>query len=142
MLILSLIYVVVFVVLFFFSSRRRHTRCALVTGVQTCALPICREQGDIVGPVGEADMPVHLGYALQQVGKGIPAERERGGKADRRPQRIAPAERPAERQDTGFVDPPFHSSAGDGGQRDDQTAERLVWKECVRTVGNPLWTVY
>src|SRR3546814_10835441 len=26
--------------LFFFSSRRRHTRCALVTGVQTCALPI------------------------------------------------------------------------------------------------------
>src|SRR3546814_1961903 len=34
-----------FVVLFFFfSSRRRHTRCALVTGVQTCALPICRTE--------------------------------------------------------------------------------------------------
>src|SRR3546814_4308578 len=31
-------YVLLFV--FFFSSRRRHTRCALVTGVQTCALPI------------------------------------------------------------------------------------------------------
>src|SRR3546814_7240736 len=31
-------YLCVFV--FFFSSRRRHTRCALVTGVQTCALPI------------------------------------------------------------------------------------------------------
>src|SRR3546814_12799906 len=29
---------------FFFSSRRRHTRCALVTGVQTCALPICRNR--------------------------------------------------------------------------------------------------
>src|SRR3546814_2838076 len=28
---------------FFFSSRRRHTRCALVTGVQTCALPILRQ---------------------------------------------------------------------------------------------------
>src|SRR3546814_6867407 len=27
--------------MFFFSSRRRHTSCALVTGVQTCALPIC-----------------------------------------------------------------------------------------------------
>ena len=27
-------------VIFFFSSRRRHTRCADVTGVQTCALPI------------------------------------------------------------------------------------------------------
>src|SRR3546814_1253227 len=30
-----------FLFIFFFSSRRRHTRCALVTGVQTCALPIC-----------------------------------------------------------------------------------------------------
>src|SRR3546814_14901835 len=29
---------------FFFSSRRRHTRCALVTGVQTCALPIFDSQ--------------------------------------------------------------------------------------------------
>src|SRR3546814_14598217 len=27
--------------MFFFASRIRHTRCALVTGVQTCALPIC-----------------------------------------------------------------------------------------------------
>src|SRR3546814_6173347 len=31
---------------FFFASRRRHTRCALVTGVRTCALPICRAVGD------------------------------------------------------------------------------------------------
>src|SRR3546814_11957676 len=30
----------IFYLFFFFSSRRRHTRCALVTGVQTCALPI------------------------------------------------------------------------------------------------------
>src|SRR3546814_6369535 len=29
--------------MFFVSSRRRQTRCALVTGVQTCALPICRK---------------------------------------------------------------------------------------------------
>src|SRR3546814_7774236 len=33
---------ILFRVFFFFSSRRRHTRCALVTGVQTCALPILR----------------------------------------------------------------------------------------------------
>src|SRR3546814_3685039 len=34
----------------FFSSRRQQTRCALVTGVQTCALPICdREYRDITG---------------------------------------------------------------------------------------------
>src|SRR3546814_9982328 len=32
--------VCIFIFFFFFSSRRRHTRCALVTGVQTCALPI------------------------------------------------------------------------------------------------------
>src|SRR3546814_6301094 len=36
-----LLYVFVICCFFFFSSRRRHTRCALVTGVQTCALPIC-----------------------------------------------------------------------------------------------------
>src|SRR3546814_10316178 len=34
-------------VLFFFSSIRRHTRCALVTGVQTCALPICFLLGEL-----------------------------------------------------------------------------------------------
>src|SRR3546814_342133 len=32
---------------FFFSSRRRHTRCALVTGVQTCALPISFTSQDV-----------------------------------------------------------------------------------------------
>src|SRR3546814_2777828 len=32
-----------YMLFFFFSSRRRHTRCALVTGVQTCALPILLE---------------------------------------------------------------------------------------------------
>src|SRR3546814_1338724 len=34
------VYYVALILFFFFSSRRRHTRCALVTGVQTCALPI------------------------------------------------------------------------------------------------------
>src|SRR3546814_2699025 len=33
---------------FFFSSRRRHTSCALVTGVQTCALPIYRRAHRLV----------------------------------------------------------------------------------------------
>src|SRR3546814_1321878 len=35
-----LIVIMIILSLFFFSSRRRHTSCALVTGVQTCALPI------------------------------------------------------------------------------------------------------
>src|SRR3546814_10079229 len=40
---------------FFFSSRRRHTRCALVTGVQTCALPICSDVERCVGLRSEID---------------------------------------------------------------------------------------
>src|SRR3546814_15550027 len=39
---------------FFFSSRRRHTRCALVTGVQTCALPISQ----VITLRGYTDEPV------------------------------------------------------------------------------------
>src|SRR3546814_5531550 len=38
--------------LFFLSSRRRHTRCALVTGVQTCALPIY--VADLLADAGDA----------------------------------------------------------------------------------------
>src|SRR3546814_1055361 len=40
--------------LFFFSSRRRHTRCALVTGFQTCALPISRRAREVAA--GEAHL--------------------------------------------------------------------------------------
>src|SRR3546814_4879510 len=43
---------------FFFSSRRRHTRCAIGTGVQTCALPISRDRplspAALPGPVAPA----------------------------------------------------------------------------------------
>src|SRR3546814_7619677 len=56
----------------FFSSRRRHTRCALVTGVQTCALPILRLGGYMVesncGHIGDdidaraGDDPTLYGY--------------------------------------------------------------------------------
>src|SRR3546814_5560632 len=37
---------------FFFSSRRRHTRCALVTGVQTCALPISKGDNALLEMLG------------------------------------------------------------------------------------------
>src|SRR3546814_16375343 len=37
---------------FFFSIRRRHTRCALVTGVQTCALPISSAAHTAIQPHG------------------------------------------------------------------------------------------
>src|SRR3546814_7365560 len=45
------------VVFFFFSSRRRHTRCALVTGVQTCALPISGSRGIGIDPAIGAKIP-------------------------------------------------------------------------------------
>src|SRR3546814_4368543 len=40
----------VMVIILFFASRRRHTRCALVTGVQTCALPICSRSASAIEP--------------------------------------------------------------------------------------------
>src|SRR3546814_15865143 len=43
-----MLYCLSFYLFFFFSSRRRHTRCALVTGVQTCALPISDNLGVFV----------------------------------------------------------------------------------------------
>src|SRR3546814_17111752 len=59
------IFVVFLRIDFFFSSRRRHTRCALVTGVQTCALPIWRTdtafEAELRTPAAELDaMPVEL----------------------------------------------------------------------------------
>src|SRR3546814_2620681 len=58
--------------MFFFSSRRRHTRCALVTGVQTCALPILSrsleaahyEPGSIIGSEQELREQHNAGRAL------------------------------------------------------------------------------
>src|SRR3546814_18670028 len=51
--------------MFFFSSRRRHTRCALVTGVQTCALPIFYWLSRIFGEGNDKvfDLGGHLGQA-------------------------------------------------------------------------------
>src|SRR3546814_20838607 len=62
-------------VVFFFSSRRRHTRCALVTGVQTCALPIYRWQSDSQWPP-KAAQPVRMylrsdGHANSMYGDGV-----------------------------------------------------------------------
>src|SRR3546814_5149347 len=65
------------VVPFFFSSRRRHTRCALVTGVQTCALPICawvRARLPISNQASDSAAPA----ALRQAAGVRPAEWRRG----------------------------------------------------------------
>src|SRR3546814_4649603 len=58
--------------LFFFSSRRRHTRCALVTGVQTCALPIL----EVITTV-DAHRGDHLHPAEIEIDPLVAAERAR-----------------------------------------------------------------
>src|SRR3546814_3400972 len=57
--------------IFFFSSRRRHTRCALVTGVQTCALPISRLHLGL----DRAPRAVEIEDGLRYTGHAPPRER-------------------------------------------------------------------
>src|SRR3546814_9138796 len=60
-------------VICFFLSRRRHTRCALVTGVQTCALPIClvHREGETGEGIGlGAGAVVEVDVAAPQAGVG------------------------------------------------------------------------
>src|SRR3546814_262060 len=56
-----MLYIDMYSVFFFFSSRRRHTRCALVTGVQTCALPIS-------APIRSVEIRLLHLYRLSPVG--------------------------------------------------------------------------
>src|SRR3546814_20228834 len=65
-------FVIIFLFFFFFSSRRRHTRCALVTGVQTCALPICAVDDRIEAALQQAD-EVLAGVAAAPRGLGVVA---------------------------------------------------------------------
>src|SRR3546814_13425855 len=67
---------VVFV--FFFSSRRRHTRCALVTGVQTCALPICHPS--LRSRSGGNDAGISLDIGVDGRAGAIRSEERRVGK--------------------------------------------------------------
>src|SRR3546814_13733627 len=55
---------------FFLSSRRRHTRCALVTGVQTCALPISQKREWGIRGMGN-DGARELGGRLESGNDGV-----------------------------------------------------------------------
>src|SRR3546814_5760578 len=59
-----------FCIFFFFSSRRRHTSCALVTGVQTCALPIFREVLHLLVRDGLATAIRHRGVFVRSFCEG------------------------------------------------------------------------
>src|SRR3546814_6046811 len=92
---------------FFFSSRRRHTRCALVTGVQTCALPIC-----LAAKLGEG----HRDRLLRIVpGFEVAVGVARGG------------------TDGGDGDGALAEADGVVGAAALRSEERRVGKECVRT---------
>src|SRR3546814_6430602 len=54
------VWVLIVFICFFFSSRRRHSRCASVTGVQTCALPISDPENHSVGYGGYPDRDGHV----------------------------------------------------------------------------------
>src|SRR3546814_8196072 len=119
----SLFVVIIFLCFcfFFFSSRRRHTRCALVTGVQTCALPISRRRqrrrhvrGD--RPAGRQARPA-AAQAQAEDGGQLPPRREH--RAQRRIHLIHPPGPVPCRLPT--CSPPSRSE------------ERRVGNECVST---------
>src|SRR3546814_5742243 len=71
--------------LFFFSSRRRHTRCALVTGVQTCALPISGRVLGIRYVKGDFADGVDFTITSEATGETVWAESDVNASATRAP---------------------------------------------------------
>src|SRR3546814_4293496 len=118
MLVVMLLYYVIGCVcvssLFFFSSRRRHTRCALVTGVQTCALPIWIEQQGQRSILVEAYVDRSDIADLELVGDG------------------------RDRAVLGLQHPETHC---DIVRQDGRSEERRVGKECVSTCRSR-WSPY
>src|SRR3546814_5626049 len=119
---------------FFFSSRRRHTVCALVTGVQTVALPIyppvvitdrqveCPQsplpavaERDMIGRSAPALGPVITDKAVAQCLFGRALDRRVDRRADPQAARVHTV------------------GAALGGLPETNCAERRVGKECVRT---------
>src|SRR3546814_4105958 len=64
---------------FFFSSRRRHTRCALVTGVQTCALPIfTKKQRDLLLYINNYTQETGLSPSFEEMKLGLDLKSKSG----------------------------------------------------------------
>src|SRR3546814_21010103 len=111
---------------FFFSSRRRHTRCALVTGVQTCALPIWRRRSH-----GRGSSPPRSSLLARRAGG--------TGEAGLRPTPPADCRRNnAHRERHGSWRLPFPWTTllvvpGIDDLLHGRSEERRVGKECVRT---------
>src|SRR3546814_20020132 len=113
-------------VYFFFSSRRRHTRCALVTGVQTCALPIFG-----VAPPPRSPFPYRYVLLCRKPGGGTSAPMA----ADPAPL-LSPARPPAPRDRPARL---VRENVGSGKQvalRVDLGGTRLYTNSSKQTVNN------
>src|SRR3546814_3625169 len=103
---------------FFFSSRRRHTRCALVTGVQTCALPIW------LGRNGAFEQPLLADPIVRIDQKSLVAQSLAVGAVEGQCPVLGPSPRRAQ----------FFSAPTIGFYlRALRSEDRHVGKECVRT---------
>src|SRR3546814_9199309 len=102
-----MVFVCVYLCFFFFSSRRRHTRCALVTGVQTCALPICRlwlVTGPNMGGKSTFLRQNALIVILAQAGSFVPAAAARLSLVDRLFSRVGASDNLARGRSTFMVE--------------------------------------
>src|SRR3546814_12943408 len=124
----------------FFSSRRRHTRCALVTGVQTCALPIYVLHGGFGAVARTAgDRQLHLVRRPAAPGEFLELDAESGG--------ILGPETAPFAADAGFHRPErlaigmARDHAGGIEVGPDRSEERRVGKECVSTCRSR-WSPY
>src|SRR3546814_15832137 len=139
----------VWLLLFFFSSRRRHTRCALVTGVQTCALPFSGVAPDIdARSAGAAEIGSDAGGKVRLGGDGLRFRAERACRADGAGALAAESARRRGEGGAGGEEPlglgrAAWDDAADAVRRatarHSRSAERRVGKECVSTC-NSRWS--
>src|SRR3546814_1646640 len=104
---------------FFFSSRRRHTRCALVTGVQTCALPISSLSSGIIEDQKRA-AAAFLVVSVDSKASSKEKKEKRRSRGEKRSELLGPSRSDKE------------------GKRSE---ERRVGKECVSTCRSR-WSPY
>src|SRR3546814_13005745 len=117
-----------YVFIVFFSSRRRHTRCALVTGVQTCALPISQifehpEHGRLAGTRKAGDE--------QQTGRGGGVHAAGASRSSASRILIGADASKAERWSAGSGWPAFVSTWFAAGMRAERSVRRT---ECARGI--------
>src|SRR3546814_8123927 len=114
--------------MFFFASRRRHTRCALVTGVQTCALPISAGRLRLLAlPLPRRQAPVLLAADQPHGAAGglraaVPATLL-GARAVRHPSRGGAGALPVQHTAGGVDSRRLHLRRAEGDRSEEHTSE-------------------